>query len=144
MLFRSLEFAALDVDQRFADAGIAPGACKLVYGVNVLHVARDLAATLGEIRRALAPGGALVFSECIRPFAGEPLAEEFVFNLLETFRAPVLVAEWRPNGGFLTPEQWTRALEANGFGDVRVTPDIAAIRADYPALVAAAVTARPA
>ena len=32
-------------------------------------------------------------------------------------------------GGFLTPEQWTAGLLANGFGDVRVVPDIAAIRA---------------
>jgi SAM-dependent methyltransferase len=141
---RTLEFAALDVDRPFADAGIAPGACALVYGVNVLHVARDLAFTLGEIRRALAPRGALVFSECIRPFAGEPVPEEFAFNLLETFRAPLLVAEWRPNGGFLTTEQWTRALEANGFVDVRATPDIAAIRPHYPTFVVTAVTARPA
>jgi SAM-dependent methyltransferase len=141
---RALEFSGLDVDRRFADAGIAPDAYALVYGVNVLHVARDLEFTLGEIRRALAPGGALVFSECVRPFAGAPVPEEFAFNLLDTFREPVLVAEWRPNGGFLTPEQWIRALEANGFVDVRVIPDIATISAHYPSFVVAAITARPA
>ena len=74
--------------------------------------------TVAEVRRALAPGGALVLSECVRPFPSRPVYIEFLFNLLEAFRAPRLVEPWRPNGGFLTPEQWTAALEACGFRDV--------------------------
>jgi SAM-dependent methyltransferase len=140
----ALQFAGLDIDAPFAAAGIAPRSQALVYAVNVLHVARDLAATLGEIRDALAPGGSLVFAECIRPRAGQPLHAEFVFNLLGAFRAPVLQPPWRPNGGFLTAAEWTAALEANGFGDVRVVPDLAAIRDHYPSFVVGAITARPA
>jgi SAM-dependent methyltransferase len=136
---RGLEFGTLDIDRPF---GVPPGAFALVYGVNVLHVARDLAATLAEVRTALAPGGALVIAECVRPFAGRPVYVELAFNLLASFRDPVLVPEWRPNGGFLTPEQWTRALAANGFRDVRVYPDIGAIRETFPQFVVAAVTAR--
>ena len=136
---RPLEFAALDIDRPF---GVAPGAFTLVYGVNVLHVARDLAATLGEIRAVLAPGGALVIAECVRPFAGRPVYVELAFNLLASFRDPVLVPEWRPNGGFLTPEQWTRALAANGFAGVTVYPDIGAIRDTFPQFVVAAISAR--
>ncbi len=136
---RGLEFGALDIDRPF---GVAPGAYALVYGVNVLHVARDLAATLAEVRAALAPGGALVISECVRPFAGRPVYVELAFNLLASFRDPILVPGWRPNGGFLTPEQWTQALAANGFTDVRVYPDIGAIRETLPLFVVAAVTAR--
>jgi SAM-dependent methyltransferase len=136
---RGLEFAPLDIDRPF---GVAPGGYALVYGVNVLHVARDLAATLAEIRKALAPGGALVISECVRPFSGRPVYVEFPFNLLASFRDPVLVPGWRPNGGFLTPEQWTQALAANGFTDARVYPDIGAIRESLPGFVVAAVTAR--
>ena len=136
---RGLEFGALDIDRPF---GVAPGAYALVYGVNVLHVARDLAATLAEVRAALAPGGALVISECVRPFAGRPVYVELAFNLLASFRDPILVPGWRPNGGFLTPEQWTQALAANGFTDVRVYPDIGAIRETFPLFVVAAVTAR--
>jgi len=109
---RGLEFGTLDLDRPF---GVAPGAFALVYGVNVLHVARDLAATLAEVRAALAPGGALVISECVRPFAGRPVYVELAFNLLASFRDPVLVPGWRPNGGFLTPEQWKQALAGNGF-----------------------------
>ena len=137
-----LTFAWLDQDQPFAKAGVAAGSYALVYAVNALHVARDLAATLVEVRDALAPGGALVISECVRPFAGRPLHLEFVFNLLSAFQAPTLVPTWRPNGGFLTPEQWTAALEANGFCDVTIFPDIAALRDAFPSFVVAAITAR--
>ena len=65
-----------------------------------------------------------------------------IFNLLESFRAPLLHPVWRPNGGFLTPEQWTAALRANGFKDVRVFPDIAAIRDAYPSFAIAGIIAR--
>ena len=134
-------FARLDMNKPFAEAGVLPQAYALVHGVNTLHVAHDLAFTLGEIRNALAPGGAVVISECVRPFPGQPVYVEFVFNLLEAFREPVLVPGWRDNGGFLTPEQWTVALEANGFRDVRIVPDIAVIRDVYPSFVVAAVSA---
>ena len=110
--------------------------------MNVLHVARDLAATLSELKQALAPGGMLVMSECMRPLTGQPLHVEFVFNLLSSFRDPMLVPEWRPNGGFLTPEQWRAALAANGFTDIRIFPDIASIRDFYPSFSVAAVVAQ--
>jgi SAM-dependent methyltransferase len=139
---RGLAFAALDIDRPFADAGIAPRSQHLVYAVNVLHVARDLGATLAEIRAALAPGGALVLAECVRPFEGCALHAEMPFNLLQTFRAPVLHPAWRPNGGFLTPEQWTAALTASGFQDITLLPDLTRIRDAYPSFVVAAITAR--
>lgn len=124
-----LTFARLDMNEPFARAGVAPGAYALVHGVNTLHVANDLASTLGEIRTALSPKGSVVITECVRPLPGQPVTLEFVFNLLEVFH------------GFLTPEQWSAALEANGFRDVRVIPDIAAIRDVYPSFVVAAIVA---
>jgi len=137
-----LEFGALDINRPFGEARVATGAYALVYGVNVVHVARDLAATLGEIRTALGDGGMLVLAECVRPFLGRPVYVELPFNLLGAFRDAVLVPGWRPNGGFLTPEQWRAALEANGFADVRVFPDIAALREAIPQFVVAAISAR--
>ena len=114
----------------------------MIYGVNVLHVARDLAATLAQLRAALRSDGVLVLAECVRPFAGMPLYLEIVFNLLGSFRDAVRVPGWRPNGGFLSPEQWTAALHANGFDAVEVYPDIAAIRDHYPNFMVAAIVAR--
>lgn len=137
-------FARCDMNRAFSEANVAPGAYALVHGVNTLHVASDLAFTLAQIRSALSPTGSLVISECVRPFPRQPIYVEFIFNLLSAFREPVLDPVWRPNGGFLTPEQWTAALTANGFGRVRIVPDIAAIRDVYPSFVVASIVASPA
>ena len=127
------EFARLDVDRPFGAAGVAPGGYALVHAVNVVHVARDLAFTLAEIRDALRPGGTLVAGECVRPFPGQPIYVELVFNLLEAFR--------RPGAGFRTPEAWVAALEAAGFAEARIEPDVRRVRDAYPSLVIAAVAA---
>jgi len=136
-----LSFGRLDMNRPFAEAGVEAGSFAVVYGVNTLHVAHDLEFTLAEVRRALAPEGALVLSECIRPFPGRPVYLEFLFNLLEAFRSPRLVDPWRPHGGFLTTEHWVAALEACGFRSVRIEPDISRIREVRPAFVVAAITA---
>jgi len=134
----SLTFAPLDMNRPFAEQGVPPDSVSIVYAVNTLHVAHDLAFTLGEVRRVLEPGGQIIVSECIRPFSGCTLYPEFVFNLMETFRAPRLHPRYRPNGGFLTPAQWTAALEETGFSDVRVFPDIAPILDVFPTFYVAA------
>ena len=140
-----LKFASLDMNQPFSEQGAGPGSLSLVYAVNTLHVARDLDFTLREIFGALAPGGRLVISECVRPIPGEAIYTEFIFNLMETFRAPVLHPVYRPNGGFLTPEQWRDAMETAGFVDVRTLPDIARLRHRFPAFYVGAIGAtRPA
>jgi len=102
------EFSRLDMDRDFAEQGIAPESADVVYAVNTVHIARDLGATLTRIRAALKPGGVAVFSECVRPFAGQPIYVEFVFNFLENFTGVATDAETRPNHGFLTPENWRR------------------------------------
>jgi len=135
-------FASLDIDAPLAAAGVAPASCSMIYGVNVLHVARDLGATLAQLRTALRSDGVLVMAECVRPFAGVPLHLEMVFNLLDSFRDAVRVPGWRPNGGFLSPEQWTAAMRANGFEAVELCPDITAIRDHYPNFMVAAIVAR--
>jgi SAM-dependent methyltransferase len=137
-----LTFTILDIDRPFGEQGVPPASVSMVYAVNTLHVAHDLAFTLAEIRRALRAGGQLIISECVRPRPGQTVYPEFVFNLMETFRAPRLHAEYRPNGGFLTPEQWTAALQAAGFTDVRTFPDIARIRDVVRDFDLAAISAR--
>jgi len=140
-----LASSVLDMNRPFGEQGVAPGRTSVVYAVNTLHVAHDLAFTLGEAFRALEPGGRLVVSECVRLLPGQPIYVEFVFNLMETFRAPRLDPGYRPNGGFLTPEQWTRAMEAAGFAEVRFLPDVVRLRAEFPTFYVAAIGAtRPA
>jgi SAM-dependent methyltransferase len=136
-----LKFGALDMNQAFEKQGVTPGSASVVYAVNTLHVARDLDFTLREIFAALAPGGRLVVSECIHTSPEQAVYVEFVFLLMETFRSPVLHPTHRPNGGFLTPGQWQGAMEAAGFVDVGVLPDIAGLRARYPDFIVAAIGA---
>jgi SAM-dependent methyltransferase len=140
-----LKYGALDMNRPFAEQGVAPGSVSLVYAVNTLHVARDLEFTLREIFTALTPGGLLVVSECIRTAAAQAIYIEFIFNLMETFRSPVLHPTYRPNGGFLAPEEWRGAMEAAGFVDVRMLPDIPSLRARFPHFQVGAIGAhRPA
>jgi SAM-dependent methyltransferase len=138
-------FGALDMNRGFEDQGVAPASVSVVYAVNTLHVAHDLAFTLGEVLRALEPGGRLILSECVRSHARQSIESEFVFNLTETFRSPRLHPLYRPSGGFLTPAQWTGALEAAGFLDIRFLPDIIRVHDLAPRFIAAAIGAsRPA
>jgi len=140
----SLRFDILDMNRPFEAQGLAPSSATAVYAVNTLHVAYDLDFTLAEIRRTLRPGGWLIVSECVRPFPRQALYAEFVFNLIETFRSPRLDPVHRPNGGFLTPEQWKEAIESAGFVDTRFAPDITRIRRQAPDFFVAAIgAARP-
>ena len=132
-----LSFGALDMNQQFGEQGVAPASMSVVYAVNTLHAARDLRFTLEEVHRALSPGGRLVISECVPP--PEPIYADFVFNLAEAFRSPPLDPRRRPRGGFLGPDDWTALLEAAGFEDVRVLPDVAAIRVEVPDWSVAAI-----
>ena len=137
----SLIFGALDMNRPFGDQGIAPESVRVVYAVNTLHVAHDLDFTLGEVRRALEPGGRLIVSECVRPYARHAIYAEFIFNLLETFRSPRLHPLYRPSGGFLTPEQWQEAIGSAGFVDTQMSPDVMRIQQAVPDFYTAAIGA---
>jgi len=132
---------SLDMNRPFDAQGVTPASVALVYAVNTLHVAHDLDFTLDEVRRALAPGGHLVASECVRPRPRQPVHAEFVFNLAATFRSPRLRPPHRPHGGFLTPEQWAGTIAAAGFEDIRFLPDIVRIRDEAPDFTVAAIGA---
>ena len=127
-----LEARGLDVDQPLAAQGEGAAEHDLVYAVNVLHVARDLPATLRELHRVLAPGGLLVAGEAMRPAPGAAVPIELVFRLLDGYRDVMVDRELRPEPGFLTPEGWRGLLTAAGFRDVEVVPDHRAIHAIYP------------
>ncbi|HZP37630.1 MAG TPA: class I SAM-dependent methyltransferase [Methylomirabilota bacterium] len=140
-----VRFGALDMNLPFDAQGIAPGSVAAVYAVNTLHVAHDLDFTLAQILRALRPGGWLIISECVRSYPRQAIYAEFVFNLIETFRSPRLHLVYRPNGGFLTPEQWRGAMEAAGLADVRFVPDVVRIHRQVPDFFVSAIGAtRPA
>jgi SAM-dependent methyltransferase len=137
-----LTFAALDLNQFWAAQGIEAGRYEIVWGVNVFHLARNLDGVLREARAALAPGGWLVVGEGLRPFPGRPVGAEFPFQLLESFLAVETDAATRATPGFLTAEEWIRALTRAGFSPIELVPDAIRLRALHPGFFAAAVCGR--
>ena len=137
-----IQFLRLDMDRDFVEQGLAPGSADVVYAVNTIHIAKDLAATLARVREILRPGGVAVFSECVRPFEGQPIYVEFVFNFLANFTGVATDPETRPNHGFLTPGNWRRSLAAAGFEKPEILPDVETLARHYDAFFVAAVSAR--
>ena len=137
-----VEYVRLDMDRDFEEQGVRRGIADVVYAVNTVHVARDLNAVLARIRETLKPGGAAVFSECVRPFEGQPIYVEFVFNFLDNFTGVATDAATRPNHGFLTPDNWRKAFQRAGFATPEILPDVEELAKHYDAFFVAAVTAR--
>lgn len=138
----AVETADLDIDRPWAEQGVEPGSVDLVAGVNVFHVARDLQFTLEQARRALAPGGWLVAGECLKPRPSHPVAAEMIFLLIGDFRQVETDPELRPAAGFLTPELWVAQLEAAGFTDVDLVPDVRVVREFHSRFSTGAVCGR--
>jgi SAM-dependent methyltransferase len=137
-----LAFSGLDIDGDWSAQGVAGESYDLVFGVNVFHVARNLLHALRAAWSTLAPGGWLVAGECLRPFSDSPTAAELAFRLLSGYHAVELDPELRPIPGFLSPEQWQRALSAAGFVEVAVRPDVREIREIYPRFSVGAIVGR--
>ena len=126
-----LEWAALDIDLPWQTQGAASGEFDLVYGINVLHVAKDLLFSLNQARDTLAVDGWLVIGECVRPFLNQPIYPELIFQILESFTNVHTDPEIRPNPGFLTADQWRHAFTRAGFEHIDVTPELDRIRKTY-------------
>jgi SAM-dependent methyltransferase len=139
-----LEFQPLDVDAAWRGQGIEDASFDLVFGINVLHVAKDLLFSLEQSRAALIDGGWLIAGECLRPYPGQPIYAELMFQILDGFTNVETHPEFRPNPGFLTSAQWQRAFGRAGFAPAEVTPDLARIREIYPRFFTGAICGKKA
>jgi len=126
-----LEWRALDINSAWANQGVIDSEFDLVYGVNVLHVAKDLLFSLNQARGALAHDGCLVIGECVRPYVDQPIYPEMIFQILDSFSNVNTDPEIRPNPGFLTADHWRRAFTRAGFERVEIAPQINRIREIY-------------
>jgi SAM-dependent methyltransferase len=127
-----LECAALDIDAPWRAQIANAGEFDLVYGVNVMHISKNLMFSLREARSSLTSDGWLILGECMRPYDNQPIYPEFMFQILESFTNVETDPEFRPNPGFLTAEQWRRAFSRAGFERASVAPDLDRIREIYP------------
>jgi SAM-dependent methyltransferase len=138
----ALEWNTLDIDSSWEIQGVAFGEFDLVYAVNVLHISKNLLFSLNQARSALRSGGWLIIGECLRPHASQPIYPELMFQILESFTDVETDPEFRPNPGFLTANQWRRAIARAGFRRIEVVPDIDRIGAIYPHFFAGAICAQ--
>ena len=128
----ALEWAPLDLDLPWDTQGVRAGQFDLVYGVNVMHISKNLLFSLNEARAALTSDGWLVIGECLRPYDNQLIYPELMFQILDSFTNIQTDPEFRPNPGFLTAEQWCRAFSRAGLRHAKVVPDIESIREIYP------------
>jgi SAM-dependent methyltransferase len=135
--------ARYDINRSPEEQELVPGAFDLIFGVNTLHLARDLVRSLAWLRSLLAPGGALVLGELVRPAGGRGVHLELPFALLDSYRQHPVDGEIRTRAGFLTAGSWGRALERAGFGEVAMLPaQLARCVERYPGFYCGAFTAR--
>lgn len=111
----NLRFAVLDIDADPVAQGFSAQEADLVLCANVLHATRSIDATLRNIRRLLAPGGVLAFTEATTDL--EVLA--LTFGLLEGWHAYRDPEARIPHSPLLSESQWQAALSAAGFSGVR-------------------------
>jgi SAM-dependent methyltransferase len=137
-----LAFQALDLNRPLGEQGVEAASLDALVGINVLHVAQDLEATLLYLRSRLKPGGRLVIGECLKPTLDRPLYLEFIFNFIKSFTDVRLDARWRPRHGFLTPEAWDVALTHAGFTDLAHLPPSRPLMDQHPDFTVGAITAR--
>ena len=136
-----LTFQPLDLNLPLGDQGIGPASLDAIIGINVLHVAQDLEATLRDLRSRLKPGGRLVLGECVKPDLGHPIYLEFFFTFIRSFTEVKLDPVWRPVHGFLTPEAWDKALRQAGFATLRYIPPPRPLMDQHPSFNATSITA---
>ena len=136
-----IHFQALDLNLAMPTQGIEPGSLDTIVGINVLHVAQNLEATLKELRRCLKPGGRLVIGECIKPDLTRPVYIEFLFTFIRSFTEVQLDPQWRPAYGFLDPDSWDKALRHAGFTNVDFIPPPHPLMDQYPTFNASGMTA---
>jgi SAM-dependent methyltransferase len=136
-----LSFQAMDLNRPLGDQGIEPASLDAIVGINVLHVAQDLEATLRDLRSCLKPGGRLVIGECMKPSLDAPLYLEFFFSFIKSFTEVNLDPRWRPRYGFLTPEVWNDALGHAGFTSVLHNPPPRPLMDRHPSFTVGAIAA---
>lgn len=134
-----IDYCRLDIERPPEEQGIAAGAFDVAVASNVLHATRDLAQTLAHVRSLLAPGGRIVFLECVQ---SQPWLD-LIFGLTEGWwrgcECPL-----RKGYPLLEGPAWAAALSAHGFGSVQVElvgESVAEHQAAYQAVVAGERTA---
>lgn len=105
-----MTFKALDLESDITAQGFEAGTYDMILAGSVLHATKNLGATLRNLRRALKPGGQIVFHETTAP---DCFVMNFGFGVLSGWWCSE--EEFRPWGPTITEPEWDRVLKENGF-----------------------------
>ncbi len=137
--FRSQRF---DIDVTPGDQGLDGARFDVVFGVNTVHLARDVVGTLRRLRGLLRPGGVMVLGELLRPTPTAAVHLELPFSLLGSYGEVALADGIRERPGFMSAAGWGRALREAGFDQVTTLPErLQRCVEVYPGFYCGAITA---
>ena len=118
------DWRLLNINKDWAAQRIEADSTDLIYGVNAAHIAMHTVDFLIECKRALRPGGTIVFSERLRRHPSDMAPREIVLNLSSYHRtAAIRHPEYRPEHAYLTADNWLRAFELAEYTLCEVWPD---------------------
>lgn len=109
-----IDCRVLDIERDPGTQGFAVGGYDLVIAANVVHATTEVGATLGHLRRLLAPGGHLILLEA----SGQRPWVTTTFGLTEGWWR-FTDGELRSDGPLLAGDRWLAALDAAGFDQAR-------------------------
>ncbi|KAI0415149.1 polyketide synthase PksD [Xylaria grammica] len=134
-----MTFKTLDLERDITTQGFEPGTYDMILAGSVLHATRNLSATLQNLRRALKPGGQLVFLE---PTAPDCFTIGFGFGILPGWwGCDEESRTWCPT---ITEAEWDTVLQENGFsGNDLVIRDYHDERAHYFSIVVSSADRPP-
>jgi SAM-dependent methyltransferase len=139
----AFESRRYDVNLSPDEQGMSGRNFDAIVAVNTLHLADDVVLALRRLRSLLAPHGAIVLGELVRPDRTAGVHLELPFCLLEAYRRPPSEGEIRPRPGFLAWDGWRKALAVAGYAEVALLPaDLDRCVEAYPGFYCAAITAR--
>jgi SAM-dependent methyltransferase len=117
-----VEYKTFNMNVPPQEQGFEAGGFDLIYGVNALHVARDISASLEYLRTLLKPSGRLLIGEGSPPDARRMWRPDLLFGLLDGWWNVELVPVLRPRPGWLMPGDWRALFESAGFANVCTLP----------------------
>jgi SAM-dependent methyltransferase len=127
----AFSFGKLDFNLDLTAQEYGENSYDVVWGVNAIHVAKDLKFTLKELLKILKPGGSLIISETVRSKGNRMIQQEFLLNTLNDYWNVKLDKDIRPRHGFMEWYDWTNAFKAIGFTSVETVPDMSVLEKKY-------------
>lgn len=115
-----IDYRFLDIEQPPSEQGYESHSFDLVIAVNVLHVTKNMAETLQNVRSLLAPNGLLLMWEITEAALDFDITWGLLMNPLED-------KERSRGNPFLAKQQWQEALLRHGFVEVETFPETDAL-----------------